>query len=567
MPLESATWATQLDTSYPQSSDPRSEGDDHLRLIKSVMQTELSAANRQWIYTGLSATRVSSTAITVDGDRTSTFPDGRRVKITGDSTGTFYGEVSSSTYSANTRLSFDAIIGSLANETLHTYVSAVEPSVHGLPLAARTYYVSTSGSDSAAGTSAAPFATIQKAVDVIQSDPSILSATIELAAGTYNEAVTFSSGFTALVDINGPTKGHPNVPTAIVDGTGITTSKAFSINEGNFVRITDVKVTGFSGGQAFNNNRGRLTLTNCHTDNCSRGIISQHGALTTVSGGDYDGNSIADSIGWNSLYNSTHVHQPSDLTGAALFHDWATGLQMQEGCQGHLDYIKIHDCTTVGLASRRGTGAMNLKEAQIYRNAIGISVDGPWFNNNVDFGSGANANTVNVRDSNAPEWDFRTNDFVSRTKRVQTQTTVSLTHTGDTNATLLWTPFAGRDWMVSEAGHVIAIHMGGNFSALSGTATLALRSWDGSTEDALTSVVVPASSTEFALDAHIMFTAATAQRCVMNLNTDQGQDRGYGVGAHDYTNSSFQIRLYVTLSNSGDTFELDMGYVETTLGG
>lgn len=38
MGLESATYIQQLVATYPLSSDPRSQGDDHLRLIKSVLK-------------------------------------------------------------------------------------------------------------------------------------------------------------------------------------------------------------------------------------------------------------------------------------------------------------------------------------------------------------------------------------------------------------------------------------------------------------------------------------------------------------------------------------------------
>ncbi len=40
MPVESASYISQLNTSNPTASDNISEGDDHLRLIKSVLQTQ-----------------------------------------------------------------------------------------------------------------------------------------------------------------------------------------------------------------------------------------------------------------------------------------------------------------------------------------------------------------------------------------------------------------------------------------------------------------------------------------------------------------------------------------------
>lgn len=40
MPLETASYISQLDAANPPSSDPKSQGDNHLRMIKSVLQTQ-----------------------------------------------------------------------------------------------------------------------------------------------------------------------------------------------------------------------------------------------------------------------------------------------------------------------------------------------------------------------------------------------------------------------------------------------------------------------------------------------------------------------------------------------
>ena len=40
MTVESATYISQLNTAQPTASDNISEGDDHLRLIKSVLQSQ-----------------------------------------------------------------------------------------------------------------------------------------------------------------------------------------------------------------------------------------------------------------------------------------------------------------------------------------------------------------------------------------------------------------------------------------------------------------------------------------------------------------------------------------------
>lgn len=133
MALESASYATQLSASNPASSDPRSQGDDHLRMVKTVIKNELSAANKQWAYTGHSVTRRSTAAFTVASDVTEVYTEGRRVKVTGSSTGTVYGTISSSTYTSETSVNISLDSGTFANETLTTWVGVLTNANDALP--------------------------------------------------------------------------------------------------------------------------------------------------------------------------------------------------------------------------------------------------------------------------------------------------------------------------------------------------------------------------------------------------------------------------------------------------
>jgi hypothetical protein len=79
----------------------------------------------------------------------------------------------------------------------------------------RTYYVATTGSDSNDGlSSGSPFATIQKAVDVVCSlDLSIYQATIQLADGTYTAGATLKQYVGALPPI---IQGNTTTPANVV---------------------------------------------------------------------------------------------------------------------------------------------------------------------------------------------------------------------------------------------------------------------------------------------------------------------------------------------------------------
>ena len=47
MTVETASYISQLNNSYPAVGDPVGEGDDHLRLIKSVLKTSFPSSTTQ----------------------------------------------------------------------------------------------------------------------------------------------------------------------------------------------------------------------------------------------------------------------------------------------------------------------------------------------------------------------------------------------------------------------------------------------------------------------------------------------------------------------------------------
>lgn len=65
MSLESASWVTQLNTSNPTTSDPVSEGDDHLRMLKTVLQNSFPSSSTAAIVPNMSGQ--SGKYLTTDG--------------------------------------------------------------------------------------------------------------------------------------------------------------------------------------------------------------------------------------------------------------------------------------------------------------------------------------------------------------------------------------------------------------------------------------------------------------------------------------------------------------------
>lgn len=103
-------------------------------------------------------------------------------------------------------------------------------------VAARTYYVATTGSDSADGlTAGTPFLTIQKAVDVICStlDMSIHQVTIQIADGTYSTGVILKKYLGSLAPIfngNSVTPANVHINDAVAGHSAFTFLNIFGDN-------------------------------------------------------------------------------------------------------------------------------------------------------------------------------------------------------------------------------------------------------------------------------------------------------------------------------------------------
>jgi hypothetical protein len=105
------------------------------------------------------------------------------------------------------------------------------------------YYVATSGSDSNAGTQAAPWRTIQHAATTVKAGD-----TVNIRAGVYNEAVTPAvSGTAAAGSIT--FQSYPG-ETATIDGTGLKVTNGQSglvnINNRNYIIVSGLEIRNFT---------------------------------------------------------------------------------------------------------------------------------------------------------------------------------------------------------------------------------------------------------------------------------------------------------------------------------
>lgn len=116
-----------------------------------------------------------------------------------------------------------------------------------------TVYVSTRGNDvSGDGSSAAPYATIQRALDSLPNWFDGHTATIDVAAGTYEERVnvdSFQGGMLVL--------GNSSSPAVTIRGLSITNSSTVRINIPNIVRSSTI------GGVPLKIENGSVVQLNC----------------------------------------------------------------------------------------------------------------------------------------------------------------------------------------------------------------------------------------------------------------------------------------------------------------
>jgi Right handed beta helix region len=104
------------------------------------------------------------------------------------------------------------------------------PPPPGPPPSGAVFYVSTSGSDSAAGSQSSPWRTVQKALNSVPS-----GATVIARPGTYAENLVFNRTLTAWTTVQGE-------PGAVLDGTSTHTLR---VNEsGRFLRLKGFRILG-----------------------------------------------------------------------------------------------------------------------------------------------------------------------------------------------------------------------------------------------------------------------------------------------------------------------------------
>jgi len=257
-------------------------------------------------------------------------------------------------------------------------------------------YVATTGDAASDGLSAAqPMSTPQVAFSALKNYGPVLQGSwkVILAAGTYAvHSQTFEVASRDWVVVQGPdVGGHPNVPTAILDGSGFAANQhGFVVGVGGSpagiaVWFQDIKCQDYNAGAQ--NSCGwsqgyaaRCIFVNCHADNCDfAGILADQGDICLVKGGIIsncrDGivlNATKGTVGYSSPFTPGSNTQ---ITGCTEF-----GVYWSRGAQGHVDncfFDQNAKALVIESAARAHVSGCDFRRSTVY--AVGTNSDGSWY--------------------------------------------------------------------------------------------------------------------------------------------------------------------------------------------
>ncbi len=381
------------------------------------------------------------------------------------------------------------------------------------------------------------------------------------------------------------TNAYSLVPRAIIDGTGDESGRGIHVRRGTRVRVYDVKVQDFSSGNCVvvHGASSELSLINLHLRNCLKGATATYSARISAYGGDWDcrdaqGAPLSRSTGYQALFNATHDMNQASPAEALVIHHCARNMLIDEGAQGHLDRVKLFDATGSGFNIKRGAGAVNVKQMDIWRNAVGVLAENnQWFDNGINFTSGASGgdgndnNRINVRAlGNSPELIFLTTRNEARTMRVISTSAVA-PHTGTTDRADLWTSVTIPDWVISERGSHHFARVTVNFEAsLSGPAAVDAVV-DNGAPDRMGAIRIPAGTTDGRMVLEVRHDSDSLQHAMLSAigkpSFSTADFEAADSAGGTLKNTEFVLRLRAALSDASDSITFHNVVFEATYGG
>lgn len=452
-------------------------------------------------------------------------------------------------------------------------------------------YVSPSGSDSNSGSVSAPFATLQKAFNVLMTLGTVGGTRIiNVAAGTYSS----SSARTARLGPANASESVPNtnyqadgvrsanaiiikgadtgynpasapepVPTTIFDGGG---AAAIGIQiEGPIsVLVKDIKFVNYDGSTSsagINNDGGHLRCENVHGDGNNMDISSFRGRLE-VKGGALENASL---YSIRSIFNNKHEigNQTAGAVGQGPFIRTANiGILAQECSVGHADYVTFDGCTDAIRATV--CSRVNYSGSEFLNNTRAVRVDA----NSITYGDGADFND-GTADANAENIIQQTGgrditeELYANTGSM-TDFAGPTNHTGTVASTAILTKTLLRSRFAPQLSSIrkpqaIKLTAFGSVTGSAGAKQFKLRL--GST--VLATVTNAAADTDWRVDGLLVFTSENDQKATINYLAHNGTVKvNTDTGTEDMQAADSDLTFEVQLVDAADTVIVQQAFFE-----
>lgn len=418
-------------------------------------------------------------------------------------------------------------------------------------------YVSATGSTANDGLTSAQPTTLAQAMTILGSYGPTLSGTwrIVLAAGTYGGLIDFPEGLRGdfAVVIEGPTVNHPNVPTAILDGTS---SQAYGLNLGGGaqrVTVSNIRFINFTAYGVVGQDLADLTTVNVHGSGITSAadaaaIKLQQGRLRVqggiISGCRYGVIAIGGTV-FTIGDGATNLATGTQFSGCT-----EAGVLAQDGATGHTDFCTMDNCV-VGV-----DGATNAKV-----NIIGCDIK-----NNTTAGVRASSGAQVLVDGATVYTGNAINEVV-RSKggeinrqvtwvdvsRSNVDTSVA-THTGTTPTNIRTFVNAITAGSFTWPGRSLTLEATGGIanSGAPGTKTLTLRI---GTTDVVSAVIPAAGFGGFRVRARLQAVDATNQRATIEVSVNGQPDLVTVANATINMASAYDVHLRCTLAVALDQIQ------------